>query len=73
MIIEDLGHSLDHLRILTGETCVTCHSSDGEITPATEFAVPMYGPVEHLCARHYGDATEGAWERHCEEFYGGAT
>lgn len=50
---DDLGHSLDHLRILTGEVCATCRSSDGEITPATEFAVPMYGPVEHLCAQHH--------------------
>ena len=44
---------LDHLRVLTGEVCADCYNVDGEIVPATETAVPIYGPVEHLCARHY--------------------
>lgn len=59
----DLGFALDCLRILTGETCCECLATDGEIVPATEHG---------LCDRHYDDASEGAYERSCESFYGGS-
>lgn len=59
----DMGFALDCLRILTGETCCECLATDGEIVPATE---------RGLCERHYDDASEGAYERSCEEFYGGS-
>ncbi len=49
-LVDDLGYSLDHLRILAGPVCARCRDNDGEIKPAPHTHIPYYGPVEHECA-----------------------
>lgn len=72
-LAEALGHPLDCLRVLHGPVCEQCLCSYGEVEHATErVSREGYGPDEWLCPRCYYQATEGAWERYCEDFYGGS-
>jgi hypothetical protein len=70
---EDLGFSLNHLRILTGPICASCWGTDGEIVAAT-IRETYYGYCAPgwFCERCHERASEGAWESHCSDFYGGS-
>jgi hypothetical protein len=53
-LADDLGYSLDHLRILAGPVCERCWNSDGEIIPAPHREDHHgWAPEEDMCTACY--------------------
>jgi hypothetical protein len=70
---DDLGYSLDHLRVLTGRICSSCLGSDGLVVVATITEdYSGWSPSQDFCESCHDREAEGSWAASCEDYYGGS-